>query len=279
MEVKMAITEITDISAPELFPYRNTSERALSRYHAKEGGAFIAESPKVIRTALESGYTPLSILAEKKCIAGQGRDIADRCGDIPIYTAGNAVLEQLTGFRFTQGMLAVMRRKPLPELKDVLAGTYRIALLENIMNQTNIGAVFRSAAALGFDAVLLTGGCVDPLSRRSVRVSMGTALMLPWTYIGGGSPDYIRALKEEGFVTAAMALRGDTAPIDDPRLVSAERLAVVIGTEGTGLLDSTIEACDYTVKIPMYRGVDSLNAAAASAVAFYQLRKRSPDGK
>lgn len=262
------IINMTDLSAPELLPYTNTSELTLLN-----NGIFTAESPKVIRTALDAGYEPVSMLAEQKYISGQAADIIARIGDIPVYTGSSALLEELTGFKLTQGLLAVMKRHELPSPADILKTSSRIALLENVMNQTNIGAVFRSAAALGFDAVLLTERCSDPLFRRSVRVSMGTVFQIPWTYIGGDSPDYINTLKEYSFVTAAMALRKNTVRIDDKRLTDAEKLAVVLGTEGDGLLDTTIDSCGYTVKIPMSHGVDSLNVAAASAVAFWALGK------
>ncbi|MCR5075250.1 MAG: RNA methyltransferase [Ruminococcus sp.] len=260
------IIEITDLSIPELLPYTDTSELKLLRE-----GIFIAESPKVIRTALECGYEPVSMLMEKKYVTGQARDIIEKSGDIPVYCGSADTLEELTGFRMTQGVLAAMKRRALPDVEDILAKSSRVALLEKIMNQTNAGAVFRSAAALGFDAVLLTEGCCDPLFRRSVRVSMGTVFQIPWTYIGGDSPEYIRFLQEHGFVTAAMALRDDTVRIDDPRLTQAQKLAAVLGTEGDGLLAETIRACDYTIKIPMSNGVDSLNVAAASAVTFWTL--------
>ena len=260
------IREITDLGAPELRPYTNTSELSLLRE-----GIFVAESPKVIRTALDSGYEPVSLLAEDKYITGQAADIISRVGNIPVYRGSSAMLTELTGFRLTQGLLAAMKRRELPDTDDILQTSDRIALLENIMNQTNTGAVFRSAAALGFDAVLLTEGCSDPLFRRSVRVSMGTVFQIPWSYISGSSPDYITKLRKAGFVTAAMALRSDTVSIADARVTGAEKLAVVLGTEGDGLLSSTIEACSYTIKIPMSHGVDSLNVAAASAVAFWQL--------
>lgn len=260
------IREITDLSAPGLAPYTDTSELRLMRE-----GIFIAESPKVIRTALGAGCEPVSMLAEQKYVNGQARDIIDSAGDIPVYVGSSRTLEQLTGYRLTQGVLAAMKRPTLPDISRIFEGAARVALLENIMNQTNIGAVFRSAAALGFDAVLLTEGCSDPLFRRSIRVSMGTVFQIPWTYVGGSSPDYIRALRQSGFVTAAMALRHDAVRIDDPSLADAKKIAVVLGTEGDGLLDPTINSCDYTVTIPMARGVDSLNVAAASAVAFWQL--------
>lgn len=262
------ITEITDLSAPELIPYTDTAEKRLRDMCGQ--GLFVAESPKVIRTALDAGYEPVSLLAERKYITGQAADIIERCSGVPVYTADTAVLEQLTGFRLTQGLLCAMKRRELPDAGEILASSRRIAVLEDVMNQTNIGAVFRSAAALGFDGVLLTAGSSDPLYRRTIRVSMGTVFQLPWSYFASG-PDYIAELKRSGYVTAAMALRSDTVRIDDPRLREAERLAVILGTEGTGLKDETIAACDYTIKIPMSHGVDSLNVAAASAVAFWAL--------
>lgn len=260
------LKEITDLRAPELAPYTDTSELELLRE-----GIFAAESPKVIRTALDSGYEPVSLLVEDKYVSGQAADIIDRVGDIPVFHGSSAALSELTGYKLTQGVLAAMKRRSLPDIGGILRDSYRIALLENIMNQTNTGAIFRSAAALGFDAVLLTDGCSDPLFRRSVRVSMGTVFQIPWAYIGGSSPEYICTLRGSGFITAAMALRSNTVTIDDPRVTGAERLAVVLGTEGGGLLASTIGECDYTIKIPMSHGVDSLNVAAASAVAFWQL--------
>ncbi len=261
------IIEISDLSAPELIPYTDTSEKLLMDKH----GLFIAESPNVIRTALDAGYEPVSLLADRGFVTGQGADIAERFGGIPIYTAAKDVLTQLTGYKLTKGMLSAMRRKPLPSADDVLSGAGRIAVLEDITNQTNIGAIFRSAAALGFDAVLLTKGCSDPLFRRTVRVSMGTVFQLPWTYTPLPSPEYITALRDAGFTTAAMDLHDESVTIDDERLRSADRLALIFGTEGTGLKPETIKNCDLTVKIPMRRGVDSLNVAAASAVAFYML--------
>lgn len=265
------ITEINDLSAPELIPYTNTAEIRLKKMYDPEPGIFIAESTKVIRTALDAGYEPLSLLVERKHITGQAADIIADCGGVPVYTAGSDVLEQLTGFRMTQGALCAMRRKNLAFPGEILAGAERIAVLEDIMNQTNIGAIFRSAAALGFDGILLTPACSDPLYRRAVRVSMGAVFQLPWTYFSTDPPDYVYELKKNGFVTAAMALRSDTLRIDDEKLKNARKLAVVLGTEGTGLKDDTIAACDHTVKIPMSHGVDSLNVAAASAVAFWQL--------
>ena len=264
------IIEIHDLSMPELIPYTNTSELELMQRH----GLFIAESPKVIRTALDAGYEPVSMLAERGCITGRAADIAERCADIPIYTADREKLEMLTGYRLTQGLLCAMRRKPVPDITDILAGASRIAVLEGIMNQTNIGAIFRSAAALGIDAVLLTDSCSDPLFRRTVRVSMGTVFQLPWSFIHGSSPEYVHTLDSMGFACAAMALRGNTVPIDDRKLCAEEKLALFFGTEDSGLKPETIGACRYTVKIPMSNGVDSLNVAAASAVAFWEIGKR-----
>ena len=269
------ITEITDLDFAELAPYRITAEVQLMHYYEPEEGLFIAESPKVIRRALDAGYMPLSLLAEKKYITGQAADIIERCGDIPVYTAESSVLTALTGYKMTQGMLCAMHRKALPSAEEVMRGASRIAVLEDVMNQTNVGAVFRSAAALGFDAVLLTPACSDPLYRRSVRVSMGTVFQIPWTYLPCGSPHYTGYLHENGFASAAMALRDNTLNVDDPRLCAEPRLAVILGTEGEGLRDETISACKYTVKIPMYHGVDSLNVAAASAVAFFALGKKT----
>lgn len=268
------IIEINDLSSEELIPYAASSEVQLKRYFEPELGIFIAESPKVIRLALDAGYEPLSILTERKYINGQAKDIIERCGNIPVYTADSGVLTRLTGFKLTQGVLCAMRRRELPSAEDICSKTARIAVLEDIMNQTNVGAIFRSAAALNFDAVLLTPACSDPLYRRSVRVSMGTVFKLPWTYFGCQPPDYIAQLKKSGFSTVAMALHSNTVDIDDPVLLSEDKIAVILGTEGEGLRAATIESCDHTAKIPMADGVDSLNVAAASAVAFWQLRKK-----
>lgn len=268
------IIEINDLTAKELIPYVASNEVQLKRYFEPELGIFIAESPKVIRLALDAGYEPLSLLIEKKYITGQASDIVERCGDIPIYTADSDILTQLTGFKLTQGVLCAMRRRELPSVDEVCRNASRIAVLEDVMNQTNVGAIIRSAAALNIDAVLLTPACSDPLYRRSVRVSMGTVFGISWTYLDCGAPDYVEKLKNMGFTTAAMALHSNTVDIDNPVLGEAEKIAVILGTEGEGLKDSTIENCDYTVKIPMAEGVDSLNVAAASAVAFWQLRKK-----
>ena len=267
----MNLIEISDFQAPELDVYaRLTEAQLLNRFEPKKG-MFIAESPKVILRALEAGCVPVSILAERSHIHGEAREAIDRCGDIPVYTAPLEVLTQLTGFQLTRGMLCAMLRPPIRELAEVLAGARRVAVLEDVMNPTNLGAIFRSAAALGMDAVLLTSGCTDPLYRRCVRVSMGTVFQVPWAYVGEG---WIGELRTLGFRTAAMALREDSLSLDNPILHQQEKLAVVLGTEGDGLRDGTIAGCDYTVRIPMSHGVDSLNVAAASAVAFWELRVR-----
>ena len=269
------IIEITDFSAPELDVYARLTEVQLLNREFPEKGMFIAESPKVIQRALDGGYQPLSFLVEKKHLETQAKALIERCGDIPVYTAEFEVLTQLTGFKLTRGMLCAMRRRPLPAAEAVCQEARRVAVLENIMNPTNLGAIFRSAAALNMDAVLLTPGCADPLYRRCLRVSMGTVFQVPWTYLGNTAAeapqvDLVR-LREMGFKTVSMALREDSLSIRDPRLAAEERLAIILGTEGDGLADSTIQGCDYTVRIPMSHGVDSLNVAAASAVAFYQL--------
>lgn len=272
------IIEITDFMAPELDVYARLTENQLINRHEPEKGLFIAESPKVIERALDAGYEPVSLLLERKHIDGHAKDIIARCQEIPVYTADYEVLTQLTGFQLTRGALCAMRRPLLPSVEEVCAGTRRIAILENVMNPTNIGAIFRSAAALNMDAVLLTPACSNPLYRRSIRVSMGTVFQIPWTYLGSQTDDWphsgIRKLRNMGFKTAAMALCDDSVNIDDPRLRKEEKLAVILGTEGDGLSYTTIADCDYTVRIPMAHGVDSLNVAAASAVAFWQLGKR-----
>lgn len=259
------IIEIASLDIPELKPYTDTSELSL-----KNCGIFVAESPKVIRTAIDSGYKPVSFLAERKYISGQASDIIEKCGDVPVYTADSDILTKLTGFRMTQGILSVMERKPDTAAEDIIHDAERIAVFEDIMNQNNLGALFRSAAALNFDAVLFTSGCTDPLFRRCVRVSMGTVFRVPWAYIGN-SENYMDRLKKSGFKTAAMALRSDTVKVNDPHLAAEKRLAVILGTEGDGLRESTITASDYTIKIPMAHGIDSLNVAAAGAIAFWHL--------
>ena len=273
------IIEVTDFSAPELDLYARLSEAELFHRYEPEQGLFIAESPRVIERALDAGCIPVSLLLERKHIAGQAKDILARCKDIPVYTADLDVLRQLTGFTLTRGALCAMRRPHLPDIQEVCAGARRIAVLENIVNPTNIGAIFRSAAALNMDAVLLTSGCSDPLYRRSIRVSMGTVFQIPWTFLDKTDTSWpesgIQLLKKLGFRTAAMALSDNSIGIDDSRLMAEERLAIVLGTEGDGLAEHTIADCDYTVRILMSHGVDSLNVAAASAVAFWQLGNRN----
>ena len=261
--------EITDFSDPALDVYARLTENQLVNRADPENAVFIAESPVVIERALDAGCVPVSMLIERKHVEGKGKAILERCGDIPVFAAELPVLTQLTGFHLTRGMLCAMRRPSLPSAAELCRSARRVAVLENVMNPTNLGAIFRSAAALGVDAVLLTAAGSDPLYRRAVRVSMGTVFQVPWTYLPEG--DWQALLHGLGFQTAAMALRDDSLSIADPRLPGIEKLAVVLGTEGDGLAASTIAACDYTVRIPMTHGVDSLNVAAASAVAFYQL--------
>ena len=272
------IIEITDFHAPELDPYARLTERQLLNRDKPEKGLFIAESPKVIERALDAGCVPVSLLLERKHIAGEARSIIERCGDIPVYTADFTVLTQLTGFNLTRGALCLMRRPKLPEASSIYRDAHRIAILENVMNPTNIGAIFRSAAALNMDAVLLTPACSDPLYRRAIRVSMGCVFQIPWTFLGQEVSEWpqpaIQNLKASGYKTAALALSDHSVSIDHPELMAEERLAIILGTEGDGLAASTIADCDYTVKIPMSHGVDSLNVAAASAVAFWQLGSR-----
>lgn len=299
--------EITDFDAPELDVYARLTENQLINRHEPEKGMFIAESPKVIERALDAGYMPVSILTEKRHIEGEGQKILARCGEIPVYTAKFDVLTKLTGFQLTRGMLCAMYRQPLPSVRSVCKGAKRIAVLENVVNPTNVGAIFRSAAALGMDAVLLTTGCSNPLYRRAIRVSMGTVFQVPWTYLGeetkpetvrnpeseeekepgtgiernsepeekADSGNWQKQLHELGFHTVAMALKKDSLSIDDPKLMNEDKLAIVLGTEGDGLAPETIAACDDTVCIPMAHGVDSLNVAAASAVAFWQLGRQT----
>ena len=272
------IIEITDFAAPELDVYARLTEAQLLNRQEPEQGLFIAESPKVIDRALDAGYVPVSLLLERKHIAGQASGVIARCGDVPVFTAETEMLTELTGFRLTRGVLCAMRRPPLPSVEAVCAGARRITILENIMNPTNVGAIFRSAAALGIDAVLLTPACSDPLYRRAARVSMGTVFQVPWTYLGSDCAEWphpgMEQLRALGFRTAAMALSDNAVSIADPQLMAEEKLAIVLGTEGDGLAAGTIADCDYTVRIPMSHGVDSLNVAAASAVAFWQLGLR-----
>ncbi len=265
------IIEIQDFSDPALDLYARLTENQLLNRADPENALFIAESPLVIGRALDAHCEPVSFLMERQHIEGKGREILARCcKDIPVYTAEESVLAQLTGFHLTRGMLCAMRRPKLPSVEEVCRSARRIVVLENVMNPTNIGAIFRSAAALGMDAVLLTSAGSDPLYRRASRVSMGNVFLIPWTYLPEEG-DWMALLRSLGFRTVAMALRDDSVRLDDPRLAAEEKLAIVMGTEGDGLASSTIASCDYTVKIPMYHGVDSLNVAAASAVAFYEL--------
>lgn len=270
---------ITNLDIPELNIYARLGEGQLFHYNEPGEGLFIAESPKVIERALNAGYEPVSFLMEERHIEAEGREILKRpiCADVPVYTAPFDVLTSLTGFKLTRGMLCAMKRRKMPEIERLCAGARRIAILENVENPTNVGAIFRSAAALFMDAVLLTPGCSDPLYRRASRVSMGTVFQVPWTYIhkNDWSENSMKMLKNMGFRTVAMALCDRSVSIADPRLMKEEKLAIILGTEGDGLAASTIASCDYTVKIPMSHGVDSLNVAAASAVAFWQLGARS----
>ena len=274
----MNIIEISDFSDPRLDVYARLTEAQLLNRFEPAKGMFIAESPKVIDRALNAGCQPVSLLMERKDIDGSARQIIARCGDTPVFTADRDVLCQLTGYQLTRGVLCAMRRPALPSVVDALKDARRIVILENVQNPTNVGAIFRSAAALGMDAVLLTPGCSNPLYRRSARVSMGTVFQIPWTFIGSETADWpdagMEKLRQLGFKTAAMALSDNSVSIDDPRLAGEERLAIILGSEGDGLTETTIADCDYTVKIPMYHGVDSLNVAAASAVAFWELRAK-----
>lgn len=272
------IIPITNYSAPELDVYARLSEVQLAHFYEPAEGIFIAESPKVVERALDAGYEPLSMLVEEKHIEGEARELLARVGDIPVYTAPFDVLTRLTGFALTRGILCAMRRKPHSTVVELCKNTKRIAILENVVNPTNVGAIFRSAAALGIDAVLLTPASSDPLYRRAGRVSMGTVFQIPWTYLGTKGDEAsswpepgLSLLKELGFKTVAMALCDDSVSIDHPDLLAEDKLAIILGTEGDGLAACTISDCDYTVKIPMAHGVDSLNVAAASAIAFWEL--------
>ncbi len=268
------ITEITDFLAPELDIYARLTEVQLLNREFPEKGLFIAESPKVIERALDAGYEPVSCLMEKRHIEGEGKHILSKLKDVPVFCAEFDVLTQLTGFKLTRGMLCAMKRKPLLSVKEICENKSRIVILDKVMNPTNVGAIIRSAAALGMDAVILTPGCSDPLYRRAARVSMGTVFQIEWTFSSDECLDEIKAL---GFKTVAMALKDDSLSINDSGLLNEKKLAIIMGTEGDGLSDQTISDCDYTVKIPMYHGVDSLNVAAASAVAFYQLVNKHND--
>lgn len=271
------IYEISDLGIPELQVYAQLSEVQLLHYREPDTGIFIAESPKVIARALDAGYEPVSLLVERRQLVTE-EPLIRRCGDVPVYTADFEVLKSLTGFGMVRGMLCAMYRKKLPELSRICSGTSRIAVLENVVNPTNVGAIFRSAAAMHMDAVVLSPGCTDPLYRRAIRVSMGTVFQIPWTVLdkkSGWPAAGMKTLQEHGFRTAALALRDDSVSIDDPELMQEEKLAILLGAEGDGLASETIADCDYTVRIPMSHGVDSLNVAAASAVAFWQLRKHT----
>lgn len=277
------LIEITDIHIPKLEIYAQLSEGQLAHYYEPDEGLFIAETPMVISRALDAGYSPLSMLMEHRLAEGEGRELIARCSGIPVYVAEREVLEQITGYALTRGMLCAMHRRPLPAAAEVCSDAHRIVVLENVMNPTNVGAIFRSAAALNMDGVLLTSGSSDPLYRRAIRVSMGTVFQIPWTFLDApavgscftNKPSAVSILHQMGFTTVAMALKENSLSLEDPLLQAQEKLAIVLGTEGDGLAPDTISECDYTVRIPMSHGVDSLNVAAASAVAFWQLgRKR-----
>lgn len=269
------IVPVADLSHPGLQPYAHLTEAQLRNRLEPDQGIFIAESPKVIRVALEAGYEPESLLCEEKHIAGQAADIVARLGALPVYTGSRELLAALTGYELTRGVLCAMHRPHLPSVEQLCQNQSRIVVVDNVVNSTNTGAILRAAAALGMGAVLFSPTCCDPLNRRSVRVSMGTVFQVPWTYIPAWPRPAMDQLHSMGFKTVALALTPTAVPIDHPALVAEERLAIVLGTEGDGLLQSTIESCDYRAIIPMQRGVDSLNVAAAAAVAFWQLRHRS----
>ena len=272
------IIEITDFHAPELDPYARLTQNQLRNRLEPEKGIFIAESPKVIDRALDAGYKPVSLLMERKQITGPAAGILSRCGDAPVYTADREMLAELTGFELTRGVLCAFRRPAPRPVEELCKNARRVAVLEGIVDSTNVGAIFRSAAALNMDAVLINPSCCDPLCRRAVRVSMGTVFQVPWGQLGETPADWpekgMDILHSLGFKTAAMALSDRSVSIDDEQLAKEPRLAIVLGTEGDGLAAGTIASCDYTVKIPMSHGVDSLNVAAASAVAFWQLGKQ-----
>ncbi len=272
------IIEITDFHAPELDPYARLTQNQLRNRLEPEKGIFIAESPKVIDRALDAGYKPVSLLMERKQITGPAAGILSRCGDAPVYTADREMLAELTGFELTRGVLCAFRRPAPCPVEELCKNARRVAVLEGIVDSTNVGAIFRSAAALNMDAVLINPSCCDPLCRRAVRVSMGTVFQVPWGQLGETPADWpekgMDILHSLGFKTAAMALSDRSVSIDDEQLAKEPKLAIVLGTEGDGLAAGTIASCDYTVKIPMSHGVDSLNVAAASAVAFWQLGKQ-----
>lgn len=273
------IIKITDFDTPELDIYARLSEVQLLRYYEPNGGIFLAESPKVIERALNAGYEPISFLMEEKHIETEGKELLNRCENVPVYTSTFDILTRLTGFQLTRGMLCAMKRKELPSVEGICKNAHRIAVLDTITNPTNIGAIFRCAAALNVDAILLSPFCSDPLYRRAIRVSMGCVFQIPWTFFDEKTLEpsqitYVQHLQNLGFKTAAMTLTDNSVSVCDHTLMEEEKLAIILGNEGEGLLPETISACDYTVKIPMTNGVDSLNVAAASAVAFWQLRYR-----
>ena len=273
------IIQVTDLkqAGPDIFA--NLTERELRNAYEKQGGFFIAESPKVIERALDAGYEPISMLMEEKHITGDAAFLIQRCPNLPVYTAPRSVLEQLTGYKLTRGVLCALKRKEPDSLEQAIAGAHRVAVLENIADASNVGAIFRSAAALGIDAVLLTPQCADPLNRRCLRVSMGNVFMTKWARIGTEASDWpekgMSELKRLGFKTLSMALRNNSVDINDSALLAQEKLAILLGTEGDGLLPQTIDSSDYVVKIPMRPGVDSLNVAAAAAVIFWELGKNN----
>ncbi len=268
----MHIIKITDIQLPDLDIFARLTEAQLRNRIEPNKGIFIAESPKVITLALDAGYVPVALLMERKHITGDGASVIARCGDIPVYTADREVLEALTGYKMTRGVLCAMKRPTPLSASSICENARRLAVLDGIVDSTNIGAIFRSAAALGMDGILLTNNCCDPLVRRAVRVSMGTVFQIPWAYFPDDYPEFTDYLKEIGFKTVAMALKDNSISIDDPALKAEDRLAIVLGAEGDGLKQSVVDSADYTVRIPMFHGVDSLNVAAASAVAFWELR-------
>ncbi len=267
----MPVIKITSLSHPDIAVFSNLTEAQLRNKVEPEKGVFIAESPKVIRVALDAGCTPIALLCEERHITGDAADIIERCPDLPVYIGDRELLATLTGYKLTRGVLCAMRRPTMRSVDEVCKNAKRIVVIDSVVDTTNIGAIFRSAAALGIDAVLLTPTSCDPLNRRAVRVSMGSVFLVPWTWIS--SP--ITSLHELGFKTAAMALKDNSVSIDDPILKDVEKLAIIMGTEGEGLEDEVIDHADFVVRIPMYHNVDSLNVAAASAIAFWELKKRN----
>ena len=266
----MPIIEITSLTHPGVEIFASLTEAQLRNSVEPDKGLFIAESPKVIRVALSAGYEPVALLCERKHIVGDAADIIEQCGDVPVYTGERDILAALTGYTLTRGVLCAMRRPARKSVGEVCRDARRVVVIDGVVDTTNIGAIFRSAAALGIDAVLLTPTSCDPLNRRAVRVSMGSVFLVPWTWLD----TTIDSLGEYGFRTAAMALTDNSISIDSPLLAAEERLAIVMGTEGDGLAHETIASADYVVRIPMSHGVDSLNVAAAAAVAFWELRKK-----